>query len=362
MFLQELHLQQFRCFADKKLSFSAPLTLITGDNGVGKTSIIEAIYYLSYFKSFRSSTVSDLMHGDSSSFFLKGQFSIHNLESEHVIQIGYSEKKKFIKFDQKQLKSHKQLLSLFQVVTLTEDDIDLIKGYPASRRAFIDQAVLLSNPELLELYRKFRLILAHRNAFFEQYYQNVDFNEFEIWTKKLLEITLQIQQYRENLIGQIEQIVNQLLKQFFNEIYQISIIYDSKVVSLSDSEDLSLHKIKQLLHQERAIKRSLFGAHLDDLVFQINGQKARIYASRGQQKLICLLCKLSLILIESGNQVKPLLLIDDFLSDFDKIRIVNLIDFFISRQNQIIITAPFLDFEMKSLFQKAHSDELSINT
>lgn len=362
MFLQELELQQFRCFADKKLYFSAPITLITGNNGIGKTSIIEAIYYLSYFKSFRSSVVTDLMRTGSESFFLRGQFSIKNLESQHSIQIGYSQKKKSIKFDQKLVTSYKQVLSLFQVVTLTEDDIDLIKGYPAGRRAFIDQAVLLENPEALELYKTFKQILSCRNALLERYNQNVDFLELTIWTQKLFEISLKIQELRKNVMSQIEQVVNELIDQFFGGIYHVSIAYDSKWLDSGDTQEISMHKIEQLIYQERAIKRSLFGAHLDDLIFQIRGQKARVFASRGQQKLICLLCKISLILIERGDRVKPMLLIDDFISDFDTIRLSNLIDFLISRQNQIIITAPFFDSGIKSLIEKAHPDVLSINS
>ncbi|HSW76833.1 MAG TPA: AAA family ATPase, partial [Candidatus Saccharimonadales bacterium] len=76
MFLTKLELQQFRCFLDKTLHFSSPITLITGNNGVGKTSIVEAINYLCYFKSFRSHSVTDLMYHNSDSFFLRGQFTI----------------------------------------------------------------------------------------------------------------------------------------------------------------------------------------------------------------------------------------------------------------------------------------------
>ena len=97
MFLQDLQLQQFRCFADKKISFRAPITLITGDNGAGKTSIIEAIYYLSYFKSFRSHLTSELMHAGSDSFFLKGNFYSESMQLQHDIAIGYSQKKKSVK-------------------------------------------------------------------------------------------------------------------------------------------------------------------------------------------------------------------------------------------------------------------------
>ncbi|OGB86149.1 hypothetical protein A3J41_00560 [candidate division TM6 bacterium RIFCSPHIGHO2_12_FULL_38_8] len=362
MFLQELQLQQFRCFADKKLYFSAPITLITGNNGIGKTSIVEAIYYLSYFKSFRSHLVSDLMQTGTESFFLKGQFRLQNLNEEHSIQIGYSQKRKSIKFDQKQLSSHRQVLELFQVVTLTEDDIDLIKGYPAGRRAFIDQAVLLANPQALQVYREFKQILACRNAFLERYQHNIDRTEFAIWTQKLLEISCKIQQMRQDLMSQVQAQVNELIEQFFDGIYRISLAYEPKLPILGQNSEVCLRAIEGLFYQERGLKRSLFGAHLDDLVFQINGQKARIFASRGQQKLICLLCKLSLILIPRGNSMKPMLLVDDFISDFDKIRLQNLIKFFISRQNQIIITAPFFDSGLQNLLEKADPDVQSITS
>jgi DNA replication and repair protein RecF len=360
LFLQELELQQFRCFEHKKLTFNAPMTLITGNNGSGKTTISEAIYYLCYFKSFRSHVISELMLSGTESFFLKGQFFTDKLAEQHTIQVGYSQKKKSIKFDQKSVASYRELFALFQVVTLTEDDIDLIKGYPAGRRAFIDQAVLLLHPEKLEIYRQFRQILQQRNACFDQYGFKFNQQEFDIWTEKLWSVSSQIQESRQSLMTQIQQIVNQLIDQFFEGAYQVAIEYDAKVLILSDSFDQFMLKIGPLMYQERALKRSMFGAHLDDLIFQIRGKKARIFASRGQQKLISLLCKLSLTLIERGDASKPLLLIDDFISDFDKSKLNNLISFFITCQNQIIITAPFFDSNLKELLDKAHPDVLSI--
>lgn len=360
MFLQELELQHFRCFEDKKLIFNAPITVITGNNGAGKTSIVEAIYYLSYFKSFRSHVISELMQSGGDSFFLRGQFLIQDLMEQHTIQIGYSQKKKSIKFDQKQITSHKDILSLFQIVTLTEDDSDLIKGYPAGRRAFIDQAVLLANPEFLDLYREFKQVLQHRNVLLERY-NNKDKLEFEIWTKKLWQISVQIQRYRQIMMAQIEQLVNQLIDQFFDGVYEISITYDSKIMLIDETLDVFMLKIGAIFYQEIAWKRSLFGVHLDDLVFQIRGKKARIFASRGQQKLISLLCKLALTRIDSSNQAKPLLLIDDFISDFDQIRLKNLIQFFTICKNQIIITAPFYDVNFQGLFEKADPDVIFIS-
>ena len=362
MFLQELELQQFRCFSEKKINFAAPVTLITGDNGVGKTSIIEAIYYLSYFKSFRSHIMSDLMHAGSNSFFLKGLFNLETLAEGHAIQVGYSAHKKSIKKNKKSVTSYKEVLSMFRVVTLTEDDIDLIKGYPSNRRAFIDQAVVLAYPESVELYKKFKQILHQRNAFLEQSMHYFNASEFDIWTQNLAEITAKIQILRQSVMVQIEKMVNELINQFFDGIYKISLIYEPKVVIFDEKQDIVRFFIDRLQNQERMIKRSLFGSHLDDLIIQLNGQKAQIFASRGQQKLISLLCKLSLILIQRDNQEKPLLLIDDFISDFDQIRIKNLINFLISCQNQIIITAPFFDTVLKDLLHKADPDVISLKS
>ncbi len=365
MFLQELHIKQFRCFEDKKILFSKPITVIIGNNGMGKTSIMEAIYYLSYFKSFRTHTPLELMHTDADSFFLKGYFlqsSVVSLEEEyhqHSIQIGYNHKKKSIKFDEKPIVSYKDVLSFFQVVTLTEDDIDLIKGAPSARRAFIDQAVLIAQPESLELYRVFKTIVQHRNKLLDRY-NHSDLLEFEIWTQKLWEISYKIQELRKKVALQIQYQVNQLMKQYFDDIYEITIMYEVKSIGKYDEFSLFWKDSTSLFEQERFARRSLFGAHLDDLAFQIKDKKARVFASRGQQKLIILLCKFSLTMIEGSNQSKPLFLIDDFISDFDKIRLKNLIKFFSICKNQIIITAPFFDSNLQELFALIDPEALSV--
>jgi DNA replication and repair protein RecF len=351
MFLQELRLHQFRCFQDQIFKFDQQISVITGDNGSGKTSIIEAIYYLAYAKSFRAAHIAELVQQETDTFFLKGEFiSVH--EQHHTIQVGYGQRKKSIKFDEKSIASHKELLSIFQVVTLTEDDIDLIKGAPAHRRAFIDQAVVFKTPEILDLYKKFRQILIQRNTFLEQNFRGFDPLEHEIWTQKLWEISVQIAQKRTEILLDLQTVVNQLLQAYFEGIYQVGLDYQPKVQYVDCAQFLAQNQ--PLFNQERAWKRSLFGAHLDDITFEIRGQKARIFASRGQQKLIILLCKLALTQLPGGTKgLKPLFLMDDFISDFDKIRLKNLAMFFSNCNNQIIITAPFYDKNLQDLLGNA---------
>ena len=302
----------------------------------------------------------------SESFFLKGNFTLNQEpEVSHVIQVGYAHKKRIIKLDQKCVTSYKDTFPFFKVITLTEDDIDLIKGSPSGRRAFADQAVLFSKPESMDIYRNFRNILENRNALLAGAYgnsNNLDKVEFEVWTEKLWYSTVKIQELRTIELKFIEISVNRLIDQYFEGIYEVEIQYEAKVVEHGQSMEMFLQKISQLKQQEMALKRSLFGAHLDDLVFHIKGKKAKMFASRGQQKLVSLLCKLALISTNSSNGPLPLVLIDDFISDFDKTRLRNLIHFFLSCKNQIIITSPFCDSQLESLILKAHPDVISINS
>jgi len=361
MFLHDLEIKQFRCFTSQKFSFSKQFTLIIGDNGAGKTSLAEAIHYLCYMKSFRSSNLSDLVGHSYESFFLKGRFSSScEFESEHSIQVGYSDKKKAIKLDNKAVTTYKQIFELFQVITLLEEDIHLIKGYPSERRTFIDQAALFLEPSYLDTYRNFKKIVQNRNALLHNPY-HIDMLELDIWTEKLWLASLHVQEQRKKVLETIQQTVNGLLEKYFDSVYQVRIDYESEYVTPGESFAEFKVKINTIVGQERALKRSLFGAHLDDFNIQIKGQKARFFASRGQQKLVSLLCKLSLITLAEKNDFLPILIIDDFIADFDKTRLRNLMNFFVSCKNQVIITTPFYDSELKEIIGFADPDIISMN-
>lgn len=359
MFLHELEIKQFRCFKNKSFNFNKQFTLVTGDNGTGKTSLAEAINYLCYMKSFRCSSVADLICHDCDSFFLKGSFTSETAKDvPHTIQVGYADKKKAIKLDNKVVTTYKEIFKLFQVITLLEDDINLIRGYPTERRSFIDQAALFLEPQYLDLYRSFKRIVQNRNALF--YRSTIDKLELEIWTEKLWKTSILVQQQRIQVLSKIQDIVNSLLKKYFDGVYEVQMHYEPKNILLEEDFASFSKRMAHLSHQERVMKRSLFGAHLDDFSVQLKGQNARFFASRGQQKLVSLLCKLSFISLARENNFLPILIIDDFIADFDKTRLDQLIDLFVSCENQVIITTPVYDFGLKKMIGKADPDVLSI--
>ena len=350
MFLHNLEIKQFRCFNNKNFQFNKQFSIIIGDNGSGKTSLAEAIHYLCYMKSFRCSTVSDLICHNFDSFFLKGNFTTIEKNSDdliHSIQVGYTDKKKVIKLDDKVVTTYKEIFNLFQVITLLEDDIYLVRGNPLARRTFIDQAALFINPSYLDTYRKFKNIIQNRNALLHS--QNIDMLEFDIWTEKLWESSLIVQKCRKDVLSTIQKTINSIIGRYFENIYEVIIDYESSYIVPDECYVDFKRKISALFMQERVLKRSVFGAHLDDFKISIKGQDARFFASRGQQKLISLLFKLSLIELTSNSSFRPIIIIDDFIADFDQIRLKNIMNFFISCKNQIIITIPFYDTELHKI-------------
>ncbi len=346
--MHDLEIKFFRCFEQKQIRFCKQFTVITGDNGAGKTSAAEAIHYLCYMKSFRCSNVQDLLQHDQQSFFLKGSFTTKNEpQVNHILQVGYAHKKKVVKLDQKAIVSYKQIFDIFQVITLLEDDIQLIAGYPGQRRAFIDQAAALLNPTYLQTYRNFKRIVSQRNALLYSSFK--DACAHEIWTEKLWTASLHVQQQRIAILKNIEQAINLLLVQYFDTIYQVQLFYEPEHMHLDESYETFKQRSGSIFEQEYATKRSLFGAHLDDFSVHMQGKPARFFASRGQQKLLSLLCKLSLVLLSEKQDFLPILILDDFIADFDQTRLTCLMKFLSSCKNQVIIITPLYDSELEKI-------------
>ncbi|MBI2352766.1 DNA replication/repair protein RecF [Candidatus Dependentiae bacterium] len=355
MFLHHLEIRKFRCFSYKEFIFSKQFTLIIGNNGTGKTSLAEAIYYLCYMKSFRSHNVNDLIEHKADSFFLKGTFTNVFLgHDSNVIQVGYSNKKKAIKLNSKSITTYKELFENFQSIILMEDDIYLIKGSPSERRSFIDQAALFLNSTYAETYRNFKRIVQQRNSFLQN--QKEHFLESEIWTEKLWAASITIQDQRQETLSQIEEKVNGFLIKFFDAPFEIHIQYDA--IKMVKNEVFSDFKIRcfSLFEQEKLFKRSLFGAHLDDFHITIKNHNARFFASRGQQKLVSLLCKLALMDIAKQNSYLPVLIIDDFIADFDSIKLIHIMKLLSFYKNQVIIITPFYDEELKKIIGSVDPD------
>src|SRR3990172_3358446 len=164
--LTKIYIKNFRCFPALNLELDSPLVLVEGINGSGKTSLLEALHYACYLRSFRTHVPRDLIQFGQQDFFIKVALDSRALDHamHHEVQVGFSGKRRLVKVDQKSVCSYKELMDYYRVVTLTEDDLSLINGGPDARRSFIDQAILLNDPSFITVIRNFRQVLESRNA------------------------------------------------------------------------------------------------------------------------------------------------------------------------------------------------------
>lgn len=345
MRLEKIELKNFRCFTKATFDLAHDIVIIYGNNGSGKTTIIEAIHYLCYLSSFRSRLPGEMVNFENDSFFIKGLVRQNETET-HDIQVGFSGKKKVAKINQTSISSYKELFQYYQVVTVTIDDIELIQGSPILRRNFIDHVVLLENPDYMELLKRYKKIVLQRNAMFLKPFTH---ESYVIWTQQLWECTRKIQEKRIEALDRLSKKVARLLCDFFDSTYTLDIVYSYKHIVPHETFESFLERKKSIIAYESLTKRSDFGAHLDDFTLQFCKKKLKSYGSRGQQKLLVLLIKIAQILDLHDKNIHPVFVLDDFITDFDAQRLQSIMSLLTTLNCQLIITCPIREKLLEQL-------------
>jgi DNA replication and repair protein RecF len=348
MIIQKLHLKNFRCFQDREFTFTSKFVVIQGDNGSGKSSLLEALHYSCYLRSFRTHLQRDLVAIGQDHFFTHVEFDQEITGTHDHIQSGYSEREgKLVKFNQKPVQSYRDIISSFRIVTLAADDLALVHGAPECRRDFLNYSLFLLDPAIIATFKRHKQIVDHRNSllslFGQQGRQSYE-DEMLVWSEKLWAEALIIREARRAYLAQIEGRVNDMLQGSFASDVQdmrVSFTYEAKGVKGFESFADFWQQFKQGGHQrELQTGRTLFGAHLDDFLIVFQNKKARVFASRGQQKLLVFLLKLAQLQLTNVGGEPGVLLLDDFMTDFDSSRLERCISVINSINFQIFITCP----------------------
>lgn len=320
-----------RCFTQKQFEFDAHLNLLQGPNGSGKTTIVEALYYLCYLRSFRTNLTQELIAFDQDSFFIKANL-VTALPGESSLQVGFSRAKRVAKFNGKQIKSFKELISDYRVVLVTADDLNLIQGGPEFRRSFIDQYIYLQNPDWSNQIRAYQRIVDQRNALLKL--SKFDQEQYLFWTKQLATGALLISAARKKALNELETQVNLILAQHFQNELIVELSYQAREWQAS------------LQTKEQIMQRTLFGAHLEDYQIKLSARLSRKFASRGEQKLVIMLLKIAqVVLLRQIFDGIIIFLLDDFVTDLDTSRSIVLFELLGSLGVQLLFTAPNLSQE-----------------
>jgi len=352
-----LHLKQFRCFADQTFGLDAPLVYIVGSNGSGKTSIVEALHYACYVRSFRTPSFREIYMYATDSFFVK--LSVRHHGEVNDIQVGTHDAKRLIKVNQQRIEFHKDLLQYYRAITITEDSLDLVKEGPIERRSFLDQALALKDIEYVSILKSMQATLETRNA--ALHFGECQHEIYEIWTMQLWERTSTVQLARIAFLKELEQVVQALINNYFDAAFSVFLTYTPKKMGIGMKYIDFRARNPSLRTDELRFKRSLFGAHLDDVSITLGGMHARHFASRGQQKLITVLVKAAYAkLLTLAFRGPIVLLIDDFMTDFDHARITAVMRLLYDLNVQLIFTSPIRDSFFEGFAKELCADTLSL--
>lgn len=348
MITSSIELYNFRNYKNEKILFSDGVNIICGDNGMGKTNIIEAVYYFSYGRSFRSSGKEVIKDGEKEGFI---KINFENEDREKHAKINFlSGKRKEIFINDIELKKTSQLLGNLICVLFTPDEMEIVKGMPEKRRKFCDSAIMPLRPNYIKELIKYRQIVNQKTALL----RGKNYETLDVWNEKMAECGFKIMKMRESYIERVKEKAKILQEDISEGKEILDVVYESSVKKgKNDSETYEnfLNKLEESKIKEKENMFCLVGPHRDEIDFKINSKSAKNYASQGQIRtcVFCLkLAQMEIIKEEMGSF--PVLLLDDILSELDKKRR----DFLISKikGKQIILTCT--DIEQSFLRENAN--------
>ncbi len=310
MHITQLHIENFRNLANQVIPLSEKVNLITGANGAGKTSLLEAIYFLGRQRSFRTSKPKELIQQDKSYFRLIAK----TLSPEHQIGVERRLDGKNLGFqcriDRQTQKSPATLLKIVPTIAITAQSFQLIDAGPAIRRSFIDYGSLHFNGDFLRNWQAYQKALKNRNAALKQKMTPSVINSF---TPFLAEYGEKIHQCRTDYFAAFKPLLASHLTEL-NFPYEITIRY---APGWNTDDDLATSLTKHFDYDYR-LSHTRFGPHRADMRFVVEGGNAENRLSRGQQKTLILALHLAQIdLIGYYGNALPLLIFDDIAAELD---------------------------------------------
>jgi DNA replication and repair protein RecF len=343
LYLDKLILTNFKNYASQSLNFSARLNCFVGLNGMGKTNLLDAIYYLCLCKSnFLGSDVDVVLRGGDF-MRLEGDF-IKNGRLEKIVAKVQPRKKKIIERNGVSYAGLSDHIGFLPVVFFAPDDTLLAKEGSEERRRFLDMALSQIDNQYLTNLIFYNKILEQRNAHLKKQggAEGLDEKLIAIYDTQLLIPARYIHEKRKDFTVLLTPIFNELYKKIADAHEEVGIQYESQLLT-NDLKDLLL----KYREKDRILQRTTSGIHRDDLVFTMDEKPLKKFGSQGQLKSFILALKLAQheilaqnFLLETGEKKDmPILLLDDIFDKLDEKRVENLLQLLVNQPyGQIFMT------------------------
>lgn len=349
MILESLHLLFFKNYDEANLRLSPRLNCFIGDNGSGKTNLLDAIYYLSLTKSAFTSTDAQSVKQGEEFFVVKGRFqkTIEGIESvpkAEAIQVSLRlGQKKAVTHDKQPYDKISDHIGRYPAVLISPYDTDLIRQGSEERRKYFDSLISQFDHEYLELLISYNHILRQRNSLLKlaaERQGGYDRDYLLVLDEQLVPAGEKLVAARSEFLTSFTPIFQRHYQQLADDREVVSLTYKSQLPEADFSKLLRVNERKDLL-----LQRTTVGPHKDDFTFLMNDLPAKSYGSQGQQKSFVIALKLAQFeILAARHKHKPLLLLDDIFDRLDEKRITRLLQLVADNTfGQVFLTDTHLD-------------------
>ena len=314
--IRSLQLTNFKNHASRSLYFQSEKTLIVGNNGVGKTNLLDAIYFASLTKSaFHSDK--QIIKTNEKFCRIEAKFEIEDTSKHLVMTYSPQEKKKFT-VNGYTYETLAEYIGQFPVVLIAPNDTDLIREGSEERRRFFDTLLCQIDKTYLHYLSLYNKILKQRNSLLQQFKERkkADYTLIEVYDEQILPPMKYISQKRKDTLQSLLPSAIHYYKMIAADTEQIHLTYDSEVL-----DDDFEKKFKESFTKDCLFERTTMGIHKDDYSFILQENSLKKFGSQGQQKTFLIALKLATFkVLEEALQKKPILLLDDILDKLDEQR------------------------------------------
>jgi len=337
MFISHITLSNFRSYEKLDLPLKPGTHLFIGENGEGKTNIVESIMYLALQNSHRVSADAPLIKLGNQGAYIRAKIEERDRSALIDLEINNSKANR-AKLNQNPLRSQRELSGICQVICFSPEDLDLVRGDPTFRRDYLDKLLITKTPRISGLLSDYERVIKQRNTLLKT---RAPQSALAPWSEQLINLAAAITTERVFLVNALNPLITENYKEL-NEIKPASVIYKSNIEGFTEDQDQNRElieaKLTEVQYQEVERGVTLVGPHRDDLILQLGDFPAKGYASHGESWSFAISLKLAALQLLKKHGLDPILILDDVFAELDSNRRARLV-YATTLAEQTIVTA-----------------------
>jgi DNA replication and repair protein RecF len=317
--VKKLALTNFRSYKSLELELDPGPTTFIGNNGSGKTNIVESLIYLAYLSSHRVSQNLPLLHLGTDQAIIRAEIERDDRTLQVDLEINASKANR-ARLNQNPTKSQREILGALQVIYFSPEDLDLVRGEPTHRRDFLDKLLIMRSPRLAGVLSDYDRVVNQRNTLLKT---RAPENALAPWTEQLINLGAQLSAERIALVEELNPYVAANYANL-NEVKPASISYKSATDGLTTNTEKNIQTLTarqlEVARQETERGASLIGPHRDDLHLQLGDFPAKGYASHGESWSMAISLRIGSFNLLKSEGAEPILILDDIFAELDTTR------------------------------------------